>query len=185
MERRSFLCSAVLATTSLVSTRLFAATDLTARGRHIQAGGDRYGNPVRLNGITPTDTKVGSSDSGGNLYLFEHRNMPRGGPPRHYHLAQDEWFYVVAGEFVFEVADERFRLQQGDTIFLPRLVPHAWASLDTAGGTILGCVTPAGTFEEFFREVGRLTEVPAPAEAERLFAYHGMKIVGPPLPLDQ
>ena len=29
--------------------------------------------------------------------------MGKGGPPRHVHFEQDEWFYVIKGDYVFEV----------------------------------------------------------------------------------
>lgn len=146
----------------------------------VAAGEDRDERPFRLGGVTPTVTKVGRGDVGGGLYLFEHRGMRAGGPPEHFHYEQDEWFYAIEGTFGFRVGGEAFTLNAGDMIFLPRRVPHVWALLGDTPGTILGCVTPAGTFEEFFRKMGELTQVPAPEEAAKLFSAHGMKIVGPP-----
>jgi uncharacterized cupin superfamily protein len=37
-----------------------------------------------------------------------------GGGPRHLHHDQDEWIYVIDGEFDFEVGDEQFRLGAGE-----------------------------------------------------------------------
>ncbi len=150
------------------------------RGRRIAAGEDREGRPLRLGGTTPTDTKVSGADVGGGMYLFEHRGMRGGGPPEHLHHEQDEWFYAVEGTFGFRVGGEPFMLSAGDVIFLPRRVPHVWAHVGESPGTILGCVTPAGTFEEFFRRIGEFESPPPPNEAERIFSAHGMKIVGPP-----
>jgi uncharacterized cupin superfamily protein len=39
-------------------------------------------------------------DSSGDLFIFEHTNHKKGGPPRHLHHNEDEWFYVIAGEYL-------------------------------------------------------------------------------------
>jgi hypothetical protein len=36
-------------------------------------------------------------------YIFEHTNMGKGGPPRHLHYEQDEWFFAIKGDFAMEV----------------------------------------------------------------------------------
>jgi oxalate decarboxylase/phosphoglucose isomerase-like protein (cupin superfamily) len=107
--------------------------------------------------------------------------MSKGGPPRHFHYEQDEWFYAKEGEFAFEVGDERFVLRPGDSLFAPRLIPHVWAYTGDKPGTLLLAVQPAGSLEEFFMKSCRMTRPPSPEEGERLFASHGMKVVGPPL----
>jgi mannose-6-phosphate isomerase-like protein (cupin superfamily) len=63
----------------------------------------------------------------GSFYMTEQPIDRRGsGPPKHYHEAQDEWFYCLAGEYLFEVGDERFRLAAGESALAPRRVPHAF-----------------------------------------------------------
>ena len=42
-----------------------------------------------------------------------------GGPPLHYHLAQEEWFYVMEGEVLFQVGDKRLTLKRANPC-LPR-----------------------------------------------------------------
>jgi len=116
--------------------------------------------------------------------LFEHRDMGKGGPPRHVHFEQDEWFYVIKGEFAFEVGDQKFRLNSGDTLFAPRNVPHAWAHVSDEPGTLLTLVSPVGTFETFILDTTRHATLPTPDEVEKAFAAHGMKVVGPPLAIE-
>ncbi|TME11860.1 MAG: cupin domain-containing protein [Chloroflexi bacterium] len=36
---------------------------------------------------------------------------------------RDEWFYVLEGEFQFEVGADRFRLQPGDSLLAPTRSP--------------------------------------------------------------
>lgn len=99
----------------------------------------------------------------------------------HFHYEQDEWFYAVEGKFAFEVGDEKFTLLPGDSLFAPRMIPHAWTYMGDEPGTLLLAVQPAGSLEEFFMKSCDMTAPPTPEEAEKLFAAHGMKVVGPPL----
>ena len=134
-----------------------------------------------LAGRNPTDRKLSTADSDGALFVLEHHLMGKGGPARHVHHAQDEWFYAVAGSFVFEVRRRAGTSSMRATfVFAPRRVPHVWACVSDAPGTILIGVHPALTFERFIERLGELTS-PAPAELGALFAEHGMAVVGPPL----
>ena len=98
-----------------------------------------------------------------------------GGGPRHLHHDQDEWIYVIDGEFNFEVGDKRFRVGAGESVFMPRKVPHVWAcvggkptrilGLDCHSGKIINVYQPAGKMEEFFRELGKYNGKPYVHEA--------------------
>jgi hypothetical protein len=72
-------------------------------------------------------------------------------------------------------------LKPGDSLFAPRIIPHAWAHIGAGPGSLLTIVSPAGTFEEFIRDTARFPKLPPPEEVEEAFAAHGMKVVGPPL----
>jgi len=150
---------------------------------HVPNGKNRFNNELMIWGIIPLQIKVSGEDTDGSLFTFEHAKMSKGGPPRHFHYEQDEWFYAMDGEFAFEVGDEKFVLQPGDSLFAPRMVPHAWAYVGDKPGTLLAAVQPAGSLEEFFMKSCTMTKPPTPEEAEKLFAAHGMKVVGPPLAL--
>jgi quercetin dioxygenase-like cupin family protein len=153
------------------------------RGIYVVAGQDRRQQPLNVVGI-PVDCKVSPEDSNGAMYIFEHKDMGRGGPHRHFHFEQDEWFYVINGEFAFEIGDEKFNLNPGDSIFAPRKVPHVWAHVDDSPGQILIIVQPAGNFENFFRQVAQNPNPLSREEVEELFEAHGMKIVGEPLEIN-
>jgi mannose-6-phosphate isomerase-like protein (cupin superfamily) len=134
----------------------------------------------------PLDGKVSAKDTNGSLYIFEHTDMGKGGPPRHVHSEQDEWFYVTRGEFKAEVGDEKFTLKPGDSLFAPRKVPHAWACVSEKG-TMLLAVQPAGTMEAFFRDlakVGNRRMPPTKEEMAKVFKTHGMEVVGEPLKVE-
>lgn len=184
MDRRFFIASA-FASPLLAGGRVGGADpDSPKKAIFVPAGKDRDKEVLKLGGVFPTQVKVTTKDSGGSLLVLEHADMSKGGPPRHVHFEQDEWFYAIKGEFVFEVGDEKFRLKPGDSVFAPRRIPHVWACLSDKPGTLLIAVGPAGTFETFIRDAAKLTKPPPPDEDAKAFAAHGMKLLGPPLKVD-
>ena len=143
----------------------------------VAAGEDLYGERLGSD-FNTVDFKGAAADGG--LLIIELTCHRRGGPPRHVHPDQDEWFYAVAGEFLVEVGQEQVRLGPGDSVLGPRAVPHAWACVSGAGARLLLVYTPAGRVEAFFREAARGTVVQDPA----VFAAYGFPMVGPPLSLE-
>ncbi len=147
---------------------------------HVAAGADRFDEHRGL-GVSHIDFKVCPQDSGGIL-IIENVFHALGGPARHFHYAQDEWFYAVEGEFVLEVGQERFALKPGDSVLAPRRIPHVWAFVGSSRGRILITFNPAGQMEAFFREVTRATQMPR--QDPELWRAHGMELLGPPLTVD-
>ena len=141
----------------------------------VAAGQDRYGEE-RSMGISRIKFKLTPADSSG-LFIIENSFHQAGGPARHLHRDQDEWFHVQQGEFVFEVGSRRLTLQAGDSLLGPRGVPHVWAC--TGAGSILIVFNPAGRMEAFFREVTKAGAMP-PQDAG-LWRAHEMELLGPPL----
>jgi DNA-binding transcriptional MerR regulator/quercetin dioxygenase-like cupin family protein len=153
-------------------------------GFSVAAGKDRFGEHIKLGG-EPNDCKVSAQDTDGAMCVFEFTGGSCG--PRHLHYDQDEWIYVIDGEFKFDVGDKRFRVGAGESVFIPRKVPHVWACVSGKPGKILNVYQPAGKMEEFFRELGKYNGKPYVHEALsfdefcRLFHDHGMDLLGPPL----
>jgi quercetin 2,3-dioxygenase len=115
-----------------------------------------------------------------DLFILENVFREKGGPARHLHYEQDEWFYAIEGEFIIEVGGEKFNLKPGDSLLAPRKVPHVWAYIGDHGhGRILIVFTPAGKMEAFFREVTKADAMPPQDPA--LWRAHGMELLGPPL----
>src|SRR5215212_7238443 len=86
----------------------------------VVAGADRFGEQRPL-GIGEVTFKVVPQDGSG-LLIVENIFHAMGGPARHLHYDQDEWFYALEGEFLFEVGQERFSLHPGDSLLVPRQV---------------------------------------------------------------
>lgn len=143
----------------------------------IAAGEDRLGEHHPL-GISAIDFKITALDNPA-IFVLENTFHARGGPARHLHYDQDEWFYALEGEFLFEVGQERLRLMPGDSLLAPRNVPHVWAFAGEQRGRILIAFFPAGKMEAFFRIVAQANAMPPQDPA--LWRAHGMELLGPPL----
>ena len=145
----------------------------------LPAGEDRFREHRSL-GISSIAFKlVPPNDS--DMLILENTFHARGGPARHLHFSQEEWFYVAEGEFLFEVGAERVTLRTGDSMLAPRQVPHVWAHVGEARGRILIAFMPAGKMEAFFRTVTQSNAMPA--QDPELWRAHGMELLGPPLPI--
>ncbi len=181
MPRRTFLQSALAL--PLVSSMLgvACAEEPGKRGIKVRADQDRFGRRRKVFGFLPIDVKVAGADTNGGLFLIEQIDEKKGGPPRHVHHGQDEWFHVVRGEYAIEVGEERFELRTGDSVLAPRGIPHVWAHTGNETGRLLIGFQPAGEMESFFEEATKLEGIPSGAALAGLFREHGMEVLGPPL----
>jgi mannose-6-phosphate isomerase-like protein (cupin superfamily) len=179
MERRLFL-SGALASLPLVA---WAQTVAAKKGGAVRvaAGEDRYG-VARPRPFGTSAFKVATKDSGGGLFVMEHRLTKKGGPPLHLHHGEDELFYVMEGEFLMDIGGERFKAKAGDSVLGPKGIPHTWAFVGDTPGKMLFVFAPAGKMEDYFlerdRRGGALIE-----DAAFLHAY-GMELLGPGLKVE-
>lgn len=153
------------------------------KGVRVGAQRDRFGEELMIMG-GKFDLKVSARDTGGDLCIYDTVRGSKGGPAMHRHHFQDEWFYVLRGEFVVQVGEETLALHPGDSAFAPRKIPHAFAMTSEGEGQMLVLFQPAGTMEDFFVQMSKLgKEIPKDMEKrlKQLWADHGMEIVGPPL----
>ena len=146
----------------------------------VPAGEDRLGEH-HIIGVSTTAFKVLSRDSTGALFIIEHTNHKKGGPPRHLHHHEDEWFYVIEGEYIAEVGSERVHLKPGDSILGPREVPHAWAFVGDTPGKLLIAFAPANKMEAYFRDTEKHRKGDQYVNEAEVFRAYGMELLGPPL----
>jgi mannose-6-phosphate isomerase-like protein (cupin superfamily) len=85
--------------------------------RLVPAGTDRFRGKREVFGSRVIDLKVSAQDTNGGLSVTEIIDVEKGGPARHLHHEQEEWFYVLQGEYVIEVGEERYELGPGDCVF--------------------------------------------------------------------
>lgn len=130
--------------------------------------------------------KLTGEDSGGTLSTFELSALPQSGPVRHVHHREDEWYYVLSGEFLFKAGDETHTLPVGGSIWLPRDIPHVWANMSAEEAKLILVCQPGG-FEKFFNEMGQEMEgthagdANVAAKMKAVMAKYGMEMLGPPL----
>ncbi len=181
MERRKFITTTAASIPAIAfGQKLYTYETRTNKGFVVKANESRFGEKTLLFGNSPNDIKVSQKDTDGKLTIFEYTGNVKGGPALHIHPHQDEIFFVVQGEYLFQVGDEKHNLKAGDTIFLPRAVPHAFAQLSDTGKMFF-LFQPSGKMEDFFRYVGDPTFKPTPEEGAKISLECGMKVVGPPL----
>ena len=151
----------------------------------VLAGGDRYrGRQRTVFGARIVDTKVSALDTNGGFCIFEFTDTLKGGPARHFHHDQEEWFYVIEGEYLIEIGDERYVLGPGDSVLSPRKAAHVWAHVGEGTGRLLVAFRPAGRMEAFFEELAKIKGRPQSEQMKRLFSSHGMELAGPPLSIE-
>lgn len=116
------------------------------------------------------------------------------GWPKHLHLKQDEWIYILEGDFEFRIGDKQFRVGPGESVFIPRKTPKVWRCISKKPGRVLDVYQPAGNMEEFFRILGEppkdiitkeqgINKTYTEAQVKslrKLFNQHGMDLAGPP-----
>jgi quercetin dioxygenase-like cupin family protein len=185
MQRKHFLTAAAIVAT--FPARLFAQLKTTTafllKPFKAAAGEGRKHGHLQLKGVNRNvlDVKISGSDTDGGIAIFEQTSLSQGkGTPLHVHPMQDEIFYVLEGSYRFKVGEELFDLTVGETIFLPRQIPHAWTQVSPKGKMIV-TLQPAGKLEDFFVSMAALDHEPTKPEIAALFEANGMKVVGGPL----
>jgi mannose-6-phosphate isomerase-like protein (cupin superfamily) len=152
---------------------------------YVPAGRDRFQGQREIRFTkTVIDFKVSTLDTDGGLAVCEITSLQKGGPARHLHHEQEEWFYVVEGEHVIEVGEDRYEAGPGDSVLAPRKVAHVWAHVGEGPGRLVAALQPAGEIEAFFEDLAKLGSSPQREELGRAFSSHGMELVGPPLSIE-
>jgi mannose-6-phosphate isomerase-like protein (cupin superfamily) len=186
MKRENFL-KLCFSSVALMSTpfAMIAKASLNFRekkGFMVDSGKDRKNKSLPLFEGDIFDCKVSTADSDGDIYVFESKRVKEGGPFHHYHFDQDEWWYVLQGEFLIKVGDTIHKAKAGDSVFGPRMVPHSFAKVGEGEAKLLMFFQPAGKMEEFFNKMSAGASKNMSEEQKNKFVEeHGFKIVGPPI----
>lgn len=148
----------------------------------VKAGKDRIGGKLNALGVE-TSVKISSDDSGGAYSLMEASYAPNSGPPLHLHHREDEWWYILEGNFVFEIEGGCIHAGPGDTVFGPRGRRHTLQNIGSVQGRTLVTVVPGG-LDRFFQELSAAVmpgTPPDPAAVQPIFSKYGLELLGPPL----
>jgi mannose-6-phosphate isomerase-like protein (cupin superfamily) len=186
MNRNSFLKGCFAVGTFLIAPFAGIAKVISKsrveKGLKVDAGKDRFNEPISLFEGDTFYTKVSSKDTDNEIYIFESTRVKKGGPSEHIHFDQDEFWYILEGEFLFKVGDQTFTARVGDSVFGPRQVPHAFAKMNDGNARILMTFQPAGKMEAFFKGISQgVAKNMTDQEREKFLNEHGLKTVGPAL----
>jgi quercetin dioxygenase-like cupin family protein len=182
MQRRKFLLAGLASVPLASFAHWFTKEAHTEKPFVVKGGKSRYNESLTYRQVNSQDIKVSKNDTGNTISVLEYTGREKVGPPLHVHFYQDEVFYIAEGQYRFVVGKEEFIANEGDTIFLPRNIPHTWIQLSDKGRQLY-ILQPAGSFEEFLRNVQGLTHPPTEEELQKIHLEHGMKVLGPPLSL--
>jgi len=181
MDRRLFLQFPLIASALIAEAQDPKQTN-PGKGFKVERGKDRYQEELMVMG-GQFDCKVSAKDTGGNWCMYDTIRHEKGGPALHKHYFQDEWFYVIRGEFIIKVGDDMLSMKPGDSAFAPRMIPHAFAKISEGDAQMLIIFQPAGMMEDFFKQMSlQGSSIPKDQTAfKELWKVHGMELVGPPL----
>jgi mannose-6-phosphate isomerase-like protein (cupin superfamily) len=100
--------------------------------------------------------KASEAETGGLCTVWEGR-VPPGtvGAGPHYHHERDEFFYVLEGELVLRIGEERYTARAGTFAFVPRETIHGFHNASNDSATLLVMHHPAG-FERYLEEMQQL-----------------------------
>lgn len=189
MKRNKFITTILTAAAAIpltAYTQTKKKFEGPGKGFKINAGEGRLHGHIKLKGVNSNvlDLKISGSDTDGGFALFEQISISPGkGTPLHVHHMQNEVFYVIEGNYYFQVGEAYFHLAAGDSIFLPMKVPHAWTQVSEKGKmTVL--FQPAGKMEAFFLKMASLDHEPSKEEIAIIFSDNDMQVVGPTLKID-
>ncbi len=181
MKRRNFLFAPFLAL-PIASFANFNKKVRPNKPFRVENGKDRFNESITLFEGDTFFTKVSTKDTDGDMFIFESTRIKKGGPPLHYHYEQDEWFYILSGEFLFKVGEETFTAKAGDSVFGPRMIPHAFSKTNEGEAKMIILYQPAGKMEAHFKAVSQGSyKLLSDAEKHKLRQANGFEVVGPAL----
>jgi mannose-6-phosphate isomerase-like protein (cupin superfamily) len=116
---------------------------------------------------------LSGEQTAGQFCLFENRSGGNTRTPIHIHAGDDETVHILEGELTAVLDGQPRRLTAGDSMFLPRGIPHQLVNMSGSPNRYLLIGTPA-LFDRFVEEAGRerqpdeIVGPPTSEEIERL-----------------
>jgi mannose-6-phosphate isomerase-like protein (cupin superfamily) len=98
--------------------------------------------------------------TGGAYSLFEVTTQPGAESPPHVQHREDEFFYVLGGEYEFSIGEDVFRVGAASLLYIPKGTLHAHRNAGEGVGRMLVNQTPGGLYQRYFDGVGK------PADSE-------------------
>jgi mannose-6-phosphate isomerase-like protein (cupin superfamily) len=107
--------------------------------------------------IAGADVRVllSSRATAGRFTISEMQNAGESGLPLHTHHYEDGFFFVLEGDFQFQLGEKTVAAPAGTSVFIPRATPYALRNKGPGAGRLLGITVPGG-LDLFIRDVGEL-----------------------------
>ncbi|RYF89277.1 MAG: cupin domain-containing protein [Chitinophagaceae bacterium] len=197
MERRKFLLASLLAAPFSAFAKWTESISFKKNKKAfiVRADESRFFGKNTASDANFGRCIISSADTDNQLYIAgetKNSNKKRGGPGLHIHHQDDEIFYVVSGEFLFQLGEEIILGKAGDTVFVARGLAHTYANpIDNNPGELLIIHQPISPslekFYEVFSKIGYMNEKMLqenfkPDVLEDLMKNNAF--VGPPIDID-
>ena len=117
--------------------------------------------------------------TGGRQTMWLESTPPNGGPPPHFHINDDETFYVLEGHVSIFHDGNWEELGAGGSAFVPRGQLHTFKNVGESASRMLLSTSPSG-FEVFFSRCAEEFSKPDGVDMGRVFgiaAEHGIHFV--------
>ena len=129
-------------------------------------------------------------ETGGGCGIVEILTAPGAGAPPHKHPGEDENFFVLDGQFEFDLDGKKLDVETGDFVKIPNGRVHAFKCVGNKPGRLLNVTSPGTMHEVFFTQGGDpvpegTVEFPAtdgPPDIDPIMSFHvwiGMSILNP------
>ena len=121
--------------------------------------------------------KLAGSDTGNQIVEWVDNVEPGVGIPPHIHTKEDEIFRVIKGQIEIMIDGKTSILNEGDTAFAPKEIPHSWKVVGTEKAKMITSAFPAG-IEHMFKELAKLPDGPPNFEkVSEICAKHGISFI--------
>jgi mannose-6-phosphate isomerase-like protein (cupin superfamily) len=121
--------------------------------------------------------RLTGADTQGAYSLFEYVVPPNlGGPPTHVHTREDELFTCTEGRVKIELDGDDYELGPGDSLLMPRGVPHMFYNPFDSTTRIVAVVSPPG-LENYYQDLSQLP--PGPRDmtlVAEIMTRHGLSL---------
>jgi quercetin dioxygenase-like cupin family protein len=146
----------------------------------IRSGESVTGGPIHFVGKDMW-VKLAGGDLPGSVTVMEDVSPPQHGPPLHAHPFE-EWFYILEGSFLFELAGKPFSVAVGDFVHAPSNQPHVFQNTSDKDARMLVIAKPGGLENYFVELAEKAMNDPANVAAlSEIGARYGITLLGPPI----
>jgi quercetin dioxygenase-like cupin family protein len=125
-----------------------------------------------------TTYKAFGKDTGGQYAVLHQVVTPTHGVRKHVHTREEEAFFIIEGEFTFEVGNQQIKAEAGSFVLGPRGIPHKFWNSSNKTSILLLIISPSG-LEPFFLEFSELikTDPHDLQKQEKLAEKYGISFV--------